>query len=106
MKTNYKAITRALSELDAAAKEMNKVASLRIGMISGGPSIDRENAEFYSALSVAKNLVTTAIDNGARLSKLWSVCSGYNRQVSYMVKEAIQNKELDREYAKYCANRR
>lgn len=101
MRTDYKAIHKAFVELDDAALEMNRVASLRIGMISGGPSIDQENEEFYRCLNVAKKLVSDAIANGSRLSRLLAECNGYNRQILGLVKEAIQGKEDTKNYKKY-----
>lgn len=49
MKTNYTAIKKALTRLDEDRTELNKIANLRIGVISGGPDIHEEREEFDAA---------------------------------------------------------
>lgn len=95
MKTNYSKIRAALKDLDEARTELNKIARLRIGMISGGPSIAEESAEFERCSKTLVRLVRQAIANGCRLSRLQEVC-GDEIVVSGMVRDAIDEREYER----------
>jgi len=56
MENNYRKLAVLVRELDEARKEMNKVARARIGVISGGPSIDEENRAFDLACTALSSL--------------------------------------------------
>ncbi len=73
MKTNYKKIKQALIRLEEARVEFQKIASLRIGMISGGPDIEEEKQEFDDARQEVERLVNEALKNKCRTSKLIEV---------------------------------
>ncbi|MDH4318866.1 MAG: hypothetical protein OEV64_10785 [Desulfobulbaceae bacterium] len=96
MKINYAKIDAAVKRLAAARHELRKVSNLRMGMISGMPSIDDENAEFESALADLKILVQAAIDGNSRLSVLLGHLDG-ELVTTEMVKNEIQEREWARE---------
>lgn len=96
MKTNYAKIDSAVTRLAEARADVRKIASLRMGMISGMPSIDEENAEFEAALAYLVKLVRTAIANNARLSTLLEHLDG-ELITTEIVKSEIQEREWSRE---------
>lgn len=97
MKTNYTAIKRALARLDEARTELNKIANLRIGVISGGPDIADARHAFDSARLELQGLVEQAIKNNCRLSYLLEILAG-EITVTPLVDEAIYDRENDREW--------
>lgn len=97
MKTDYTAIKKALARLDEARTELNKIANLRIGVISGGPNITDERNEFDSARLELERLVRQAISNNCRLSYLLEILDG-EITVTPLVKSVIEDRENDREW--------
>ena len=97
MKTNYAKIEKAIDRLLSAQAEVRKVASLRIGMISGGPSIDEENAEAKEAWNELEVLVRTALENGCR-EKVMLEAVRENKFFSAMVAEHFDKIRFDREW--------
>lgn len=96
MKTNYVKIDSAVTRLSEARADVQKIASLRMGMISGMPSIDDENAEFELALADLVKLVRNAIVNNARLSTLLEHLNG-ELVTTEIVKSEMQEREWSRE---------
>ena len=73
MATNYKKIEAAVDRLTMAWNENNRIASLRIGMISGGPSIHEELVEAQAAFDALTALVQQALDSGCREARMFEV---------------------------------
>jgi hypothetical protein len=96
MKTNYAKIDSAVTRLTEARAELRKIANLRMGMISGMPSIDEENAEFEAALADLTKLVRNAIDSNARLSTLLEHLDD-ELVTTEMVTRVMQDREWARE---------
>jgi hypothetical protein len=98
MKTNYAKIDSAVTRLEQARADVRKIAGYRMGMISGMPSIDDENAEFEAALADLVKLVRNAIANNARLSTLLEHLDG-ELVTTEIVKNVMSEREFEREYA-------
>ena len=75
-RTNYKKMAAAVATVDRTREEMNRIARMRIGVISGGPSIHAENAAFDAAVEDLRKIVVQACEGGARFSKVLEVLDG------------------------------
>ena len=76
MKNNYRKLSQLLQDVDEARAEVNKIAQMRIGVISGGPSIDEEKREFDRAAKVLIEATKKIISNGGRISKIKVILGG------------------------------
>ena len=99
MKTDYAKIDAAMDRLNSAWADVNRIASLRIGMISGGPSIDEEQSEAQTAFNALSALVEQALANGCREKRILEALRG-NKFHSEMVREHFDAKRFDREWEK------
>ena len=96
MKTNYAKIDSAVTRLAEARSELRKIANLRMGMISGMPSIDEENTEFEAALADLLSLVRNAINSNARMATLLEHLDG-ELVTTELVTREIETREWARE---------
>jgi hypothetical protein len=70
MKNNYKKLEEQIEKVSSARADQQKVASFRVGVIAGGPSIDDENETWLAESAALSTMVESYLDNGARLSKV------------------------------------
>jgi hypothetical protein len=96
-KTNYKKIELAVERVIKAREELNKIANLRIGVISGGPSIDEENKEFNEALNDLLPMVKAAVKQNCQKDALLKRLNGDHVSIS-LAKELIKDREFEKEY--------
>lgn len=97
MKTNYSAIRAAVKRLDEARDDLRKIANLRMGMISGMPSIADENAEFRAALADLNRLVSAALANNCRRATILEVLDG-EHITTELVNDHFEQRENERDW--------
>lgn len=95
MKNDYQKLAKVLDELSDAESKFNRIANLRIGVISGAPSIDEDRERLDVAMDEAERLVFQFCQNGARLSKLMDFVSDWR-----LLKEIVDDEAANRRFEK------
>jgi hypothetical protein len=70
MKNNYRKLEVQIEKVSSARADQQKVSSLRVGVIAGGPSIDDENETWLAESAALCTMAESYLENGARLSKV------------------------------------
>jgi hypothetical protein len=98
VKIDYKKIELAVKRMALASQEVRRVASLRVGMISGGPGIEEENAEATTAYNELLVLVVGALESGAMESRLMVAIEDAPGRIIEIARNHYDGIRFNREY--------